>query len=58
MLLSPIFLMFTLVVLLQLDDQLPDAVYPVIFSPTPLPKSVAAESGRRLFSTLRRLHSA
>ena len=23
---------------------LPDAVYPVVFSPTPIPKSVAAES--------------
>ncbi|XP_067941641.1 intermembrane lipid transfer protein VPS13A-like [Watersipora subatra] len=29
---------------LQLDNQLSDAVYAVVFSPTPLPKSVAAES--------------
>jgi len=32
-------------VILQLDNQLVGAVYPVVFSPTPLPKSVAAESG-------------
>jgi len=30
----------------QLDNQLPGAVFPIVFAPVPPPKSVAAETGQ------------
>ena len=30
---------------LQLDNQLPEAIFPTVIAPVPPPKSVAAESG-------------
>jgi len=31
---------------LQLDNQLPGAVFPIVISPIPLPKSVAVDTGQ------------
>ena len=31
---------------LQLDNQLPDSVFPVVLAPVPPPKSIAADSGQ------------